>query len=283
MTRTYSYRTIQVPTNRKRLETHPVISLTLENKFILVTGGTRGVGEGIAQAAAQAGAAGLCLTGRNRERGNQVAERISEQGCPTQFVVAELGEEAACREVVATAEKRFGRVDGLVNAAGLTDRGTIDDTTVELWDRLFAVNVRAPFILIQEVVRRLKARNHPGSIVNIITMSSHGGQPFLTAYSSSKGALATLTKNTAHALRESRIRVNGLNIGWTDTPGEHLIQQRDGNPPDWIEKAEQQQPFGRLIKPHDIATAAVYLLSDAAEMMTGALIDFDQTVMGGYD
>jgi NAD(P)-dependent dehydrogenase (short-subunit alcohol dehydrogenase family) len=258
-------------------------SVSLKNKIVLITGGTQGVGEGIARAAGEAGAAGVCLTGRNTARGKKVAESISAAGCPAYFVSADLGDADACRRVVATAEERFGRIDGLVNAAGLTDRGTIEETSVELWDRLFAVNVRAPFVLTQEVVRRLKSAKRPGSIVNIITMSSHGGQPFLTAYASSKGALAILTKNNAFALRRDRIRVNGVNIGWTDTPGEHLIQQRDGNPPDWLEKAEPKQPFGRLIRPGDVATLAVYLLSDAAEMMTGSLIDFDQNIIGAYD
>ena len=258
-------------------------SVSLKNKIILITGATQGVGEGIARAAAKAGPAGICLTGRNVARGKKVAENLSAEGCPAYFVSADVGDPDACRRVFATAQERFGRVDGLVNAAGLTDRGTIEETSVELWDRLFAVNVRAPFVLTQEVVRHLKKEKRPGSIVNIITMSSHGGQPFLTAYSSSKGALATLTKNNAFALRRDRIRVNGLNIGWTDTPGEHFIQQRDGNPPDWLMRAEPKQPFGRLIRPGDIGTLAVYLLSDAAEMMTGALIDFDQNVIGAYD
>jgi NAD(P)-dependent dehydrogenase (short-subunit alcohol dehydrogenase family) len=113
-------------------------------------------------------------------------------------------------------------------------------------------------------------------------MSSHGGQPFLTAYSSSKGALATLTKNTALGLRPLRIRVNGINMGWADTPGEHAIQQRDGRPSDWLDAAAPAQPFGRLLRPSDIAGLATWLLSDAAEMMTGSVIDFDQTVMGAY-
>lgn len=260
-----------------------MITLSLKDKVVVVTGGTQGVGEAIARAAAEAGAAGLCITGRNRERGEKVAADIGKSGTPTLFVAAELGDEKQCRNIIVEADKRFGRIDGLVNAAGLTDRGTIDDTTAELWDRLFAVNARAPFLLTQEVVRRAKAAKRPASIVNIITMSSHGGQPFLTAYSSSKGALVILTKNTAHALRKHRIRVNGLNIGWTDTPGEHVIQGRDGNPKDWLEKAEPKQPFGRLIKPYDVATASVYLLSDASEMMTGSVIDFDQNVMGAYD
>jgi NAD(P)-dependent dehydrogenase (short-subunit alcohol dehydrogenase family) len=257
--------------------------LRVDGKVILVTGGTQGVGEAIAREAARSGAKALCITGRDAGRGARVAKEIEAQGCPTLFVQAELGDAEACRRIAGKAAERFGVVDGLVNAAGLTDRGTIEDTSVELWDRLFAVNARAPFILTQEVVRRLQAAKRPGSIVNIITRSSHGGQPFLTAYASSKGALAVLTKNVAHAMRHHRIRVNGLNIGWTETPGEHAIQQRDGKPADWLERAEPAQPFGRLIKPHDVATASVYLLSDASEMMTGALIDFDQHVMGAYD
>jgi NAD(P)-dependent dehydrogenase (short-subunit alcohol dehydrogenase family) len=260
-----------------------MIGLSLAGKVVLITGGTQGIGEGVARAAAEAGAAGVCITGRKRERGEKVAAEISAMGSPARFVAGDLAQEADCRRIVAEAAQHFGRIDGLVNAAGLTDRGTIDDTPVALWDLLFAVNVRAPFILTQEVVRHLKAAGRPGNIVNIITRSSHGGQPFLTAYSASKGALATLTKNNAHALRQHRIRVNGLNIGWADTPGEHAIQKRDGKSADWLGHAEAEQPFGRLIKPADVAIAAVYLLSDASEMMTGALIDFDQNVMGAYD
>jgi NAD(P)-dependent dehydrogenase (short-subunit alcohol dehydrogenase family) len=203
-------------------------------------------------------------------------------GAAAHFVQADLADAAATAGIVEQAEATLGPLDGLVNAAGLTDRGTVLDTDVALWDRLFAVNARAPFQLIQAFARRLVAAKRPGAAVNIITMSSHGGQPFLTAYSSSKGALATLTKNTAFGLREHRIRVNGLNIGWADTPGEHAIQARDGRPPDWLERSEPAQPFGRLIRPGDVAGLACYLLSDAAEMMTGAVIDFDQNVMGAY-
>ncbi|WP_198377931.1 SDR family oxidoreductase [Neoroseomonas rubea] len=254
--------------------------VSLRGRVLLVTGGTQGIGEGIARAAAEAGAAGICITGRDAARGRAVADSL---GVPACFVAADLADAAATARIVEHAEAALGPVDGLVNAAGLTDRGTLLDTPVELWDRLFAVNARAPFILTQAVARRLTALGRPGAVVNIITMSSHGGQPFLTAYSSSKGALATFTRNSANGLRRSRIRVNGINIGWADTPGEHAIQARDGRPPDWLDQAEPAQPFGRLIRPRDVAGLAVYLLSDAAEMMTGALIDFDQNVMGTYE
>ena len=254
--------------------------VTLRGRVVLVTGGTQGIGEGIARAAAEAGAAGVCITGRDAARGAAVAASLGVKAC---FVAADLADAAATARIVEQAEAALGPVDALVNAAGLTDRGTIIDTPVELWDRLFAVNARAPFILTQAMARRLKALRRPGAIVNVITMSSHGGQPFLTAYAASKGALATLTKNTAHGLRADRIRVNGINLGWADTPGEHAIQARDGNPPDWLAHAAPAQPFGRLIEPRDVAGLAVYLLSDAAAMMTGALIDFDQNVMGAYE
>jgi NAD(P)-dependent dehydrogenase (short-subunit alcohol dehydrogenase family) len=254
----------------------------LDGRIILVTGGTQGIGEGCALAAAEAGAAGVAITGRNAERGAAVVAKLTALGARAHFVAADLADAQATAGIVAQAEAALGLVDGLVNAAGLTDRGTILDTSVELWDRLFAINARAPFQLTQAVARRLKAAGRPGSIVNVITMSSHGGQPFLTGYSASKGALATLTKNTALGLRPLRIRVNGINLGWADTPGEHVIQQKDGNPADWLERAEPNQPFGRLIKPQDLAGLAIYLLSDAAAMMTGSLIDFDQNVMGAY-
>jgi NAD(P)-dependent dehydrogenase (short-subunit alcohol dehydrogenase family) len=254
--------------------------VTLEGRIVLVTGGTQGIGEGIARAAAEAGARAICITGRDAARGQAVAASLGVKAC---FVAADLTDAAATAAIVPQAEAALGTVDALVNAAGLTDRGTIEDTSAELWDRLFAVNARAPFLLTQAVARRLKAAGRPGAIVNIITMSSHGGQPFLTAYASSKGALATLTKNTAHGLRAARIRVNGINLGWADTPGEHVIQARDGNPPDWLARAEPTQPFGRLIRPADVAGLAIYLLSDASVMMTGALIDFDQNVMGAYE
>ncbi len=257
--------------------------VSLEGRFIVVTGGTQGIGAEIARDAARTGAAGICIAGRNAANGAAMVVELKKLGANASFVAADLGDAVATAAIMPAALAAFGRVDALVNAAGITDRGHIEDTPVELWDRMMAVNVRAPFILTQALVRHLKGAKRPGVIVNIITRSSHGGQPFLTAYSTSKGALATLTKNNAHALRVDRIRVNGINIGWADTPGEHAIQARDGKPADWLSTAEPNQPFGRLIKPEDVSTLAVYLLSDASQMMTGALIDFDQNVMGAYD
>jgi NAD(P)-dependent dehydrogenase (short-subunit alcohol dehydrogenase family) len=198
-------------------------------------------------------------------------------------VPADLVHEEECRQVVRRCDQQFGRLDGLVNAAGITDRGGLEDTSVALWDLLFAVNVRAPFILMQEAVRVMKREGRGGSIVNVVSRSSHGGQPYLTGYSASKGALATLTRNAAHALRSARIRVNGINLGWTYTDHEQVVQEAMGQPRDWLQAVDAQQPLGRLLRPQDVAYLAAYLLSDESALMTGSLIDLDQNVMGAYD
>jgi NAD(P)-dependent dehydrogenase (short-subunit alcohol dehydrogenase family) len=128
----------------------------------------------------------------------------------------------------------------------------------------------------------MRAGGRGGSVVNIITMASHGGEPVLMAYSASKGGLATLTRNLGHSLQPDRIRVNGLNIGWTATEGEHEVQTAVGRADDWLAEADAARPLGRLLRPGDIAPMVTYLLSDAARMVTGSVIDFDQTVHGPY-
>ena len=255
----------------------------LGDKIVVVTGGTQGLGEGIALHLAELGAAGLVICGRNKERGQKVENALTKIGSPSLYVPVDLANEEDCRQLIRACDDRFGRVDGLVNCAGITTRGTLDSTTVELWDYMFAVNTRAPFILMQEAARIMKRENTGGSIINILSMSSYGGQPFLTAYCASKGALVTLTKNVAHSLRFDHIRVNGLNIGWTSTTAEDAVQTAGGEPDNWLELAEAQQPFKRILYPLDVARLTAYLVSDDSEMMTGAIIDFDQNVMGAYD
>ena len=125
----------------------------LAGKIAVVTGGTQGLGEAVARLFAERWAAGLVICGRNAENGARVAKEISAAGCPTVFVQADLAKVADCRNVMAKADRRFGRVDVLVNAAALTDRGDIFNTTEERYNEIFDVNVRAPFFLIQETAR----------------------------------------------------------------------------------------------------------------------------------
>jgi NAD(P)-dependent dehydrogenase (short-subunit alcohol dehydrogenase family) len=262
--------------------TDPFAAQRLDGKILVVTGGTQGLGAAIAARAARLGAGGIVLCGRDAVRGAAVAADLEALGCPAAFVAADLARAQDCPPVIDACAERFGRLDGLVNAAGLSTRGTLDDTSVELWDRLFAVNARAPFLLMQHAARLMRRSGRGGSIVNIITMASHGGEPVLTAYSASKGALATLTRNAGHQLQPDRIRVNGLNIGWTATAGEHGVQTATGQDHDWLAAADAGRPLGRLLRPDDIAPMVTYLLSDAAQMVTGSVIDFDQTVHGPY-
>jgi NAD(P)-dependent dehydrogenase (short-subunit alcohol dehydrogenase family) len=256
----------------------------LEGKVAVVTGGTQGLGEAVARLFAERGAAGLVICGRQVEKGQGVAADLTRMGCPTQFVRADLSRVEDARAVPDAADRAFGRVDALVNAAGITDRGTVFDTSPELFDRMVAVNVRAPFFLMQAAAKIMRRERIAGAMVNILSMSAHGGQPFLTAYSMSKGALATLTKNVAFSLMPWRIRVNALNLGWMNTPGEDTIMRREHGATDgWLEKAAAEQPFGRLIEPAEVARACAYLVSAESGLMTGAVIDFDQSVAGCYE
>lgn len=253
-------------------------------KVAVVTGGTQGLGEAIARLLAARGAAGIVITGRHAERGQRVCAKLEAAGSRAVFVPAELAEIDQVRAIMARTDAAFGRVDCLVNAAGLTDRGSILDTSPELFDRMYAVNVRAPFFLIQDAARIMRRGGAGGTIVNILSTSAHGGQHFLAAYSSSKGALGILTRNVAYALMRDGIRINGLNIGWMDTPGEHTIQKvAHDAAPDWLDKAGAGLPLGRLLDPREVARAVAFLGSAESMPMSGALVDFDQSVLGAGD
>lgn len=255
-----------------------------DNQTALVTGSTQGLGEAVADALVAEGLAGLLVTGRNRERGRAVAERMSAAGCETRFVAADLADPDAAGRLIEAADETFGRLDVLVNAAAKTDRGTIHDTSRELFDEIMAVNVRSPLFLMQGAIRIMIREGIEGSIVNVGSMVAYCGPPYLTAYSASKGALMNLTGNVANAVRWDRIRVNALNIGWMDTPGEDVIRRKyhDGGD-DWLQRAEAEQPFGRLLKPDEVARAVAFLASGESGMMTGAAVPFNQTVPGAVN
>ena len=240
-------------------------------KFAVVTGSTQGLGAAVARLLAERGAEGIVICGRNKARGEAKAKEIAAAyGTKTIFVQGEQSKVEDCRAIIAAADKAFGRIDVLVNCAADTRRGTILNTSPELYDDLFNTNVRGPFFLIQDTLKVMIREKIEGTIVNIGSMSAKAGQPFLTA-------------NVAFSVLRNRIRVNALNIGWMASDGEHNIQQSDGNPPDWLEKAAPQQPFGRLIDPNEVARAVAFLASDESGLMTGSVIQYDQSVWGAYE
>lgn len=253
-------------------------------KIAAITGGTQGIGEATARLLAARGAAGIAVCGRNWERGEQIARDISGTGCPTEFVQADLSRLDDARSFIDSVETSFGRLDVLINCAAATDRGTLESTTEEIWDALFTLNVKSQFFLIQRAVEVMRRHGIAGAIANIGSIVAYGGPPFLIPYSASKGALMTMTRGLANALKRERIRINTLNIGWTSTPREHLVQTEvHGRPEDWLEMVSPNQPFGRLIEPDEVARALAFLTSEESGLMTGAVIDFDQTVIGTAD
>lgn len=254
----------------------------LTGKSVLVSGGTQGVGAAVVRAAAAAGAA-VTFTGRRPEPGEALREELVRNGAQAAFVTADVADPASAVASVGAAVAQFGRLDGLCNAAGLTTRGTLLDTTPELFDEHIAINLRGPFFTMQAAVKQLIAQGDGGSVVNIISMDGHGGQPFLAPYSTAKAGLIGLTKNAANAFLTERVRINGLAIGWTETEGEAAIQRRFHDAgDDWAEQAASRLPMGRLNQPSEIAELVVFLLSPRSGIMTGSIIDWDQRVNGAY-
>jgi NAD(P)-dependent dehydrogenase (short-subunit alcohol dehydrogenase family) len=250
----------------------------------IINGGTQGLGEATARALAAKGAQGLVLVGRSADRGTVLAEELTIAGTQTIFVHADANDVGTPAAVIAATKERFGTVTGLVNVAAATTRATLWDDTPEHFQAMMHLNVQAPYFMIQAVARMMVATGTKGSIVNVGSTSGYGGQTKLSAYSISKGALAVMTKNLGYALMRNNVRVNQVNPGWMDTESEHRTQvDGDGSPENWLALAEPYRPMGRLVKPWEVANAIVFCLSDESGLMTGNLIDIDQSVQGAGD
>lgn len=255
------------------------MKLGLGGKAVIVTGAASGIGAAIARMLAAEGVGGLVLTDRDRPGLARVAADLP--ATPVEAVTADLNDPEAPQTVAKAATARFGRIDGLVNAAGITTRGSFITGTPAAWDQLFAINARAGFFLMQAAIADLRMRHAPGAIVNILSMNAHCGIPEVAIYAGSKGAMQTLTKNAAHAHMADRIRVNGINLGWVATEAEHRMQAEVmGRGPDWEKAAAADLPLGRLVTAEECAHLAVFLLSDASVPMSGAIIDLEQKVAG---
>ncbi|MDO9379672.1 MAG: SDR family oxidoreductase [Nocardioidaceae bacterium] len=255
----------------------------LADKVVLVSGGTQGLGAAVATAAAHHGAQ-VVVTGRRPDVGAARVAELEALGAKAAFVRCDAADVDQVIAAAATTVERFGRIDCLVNSAGLTTRGTMLDTTPELFDQHVAVNTRAPFFLMQAAIKDMVGRGAPGTIVNIITMSAHGGQPYLAPYVASKSAMVGLTRNAAFAHRWDRIRINGVNIGWTQTEGEDATQREfHGAGDDWLDRAGAALPMGKLGQVDEIADLVILLLSERSGVVTGSVIDWDQVVPGAYE
>jgi NAD(P)-dependent dehydrogenase (short-subunit alcohol dehydrogenase family)/glutathione S-transferase len=239
----------------------------------IVTGGSQGLGLEIAHQLRKIGASKIAILARTRSRGEAAAAQLTDGSCTAYFVEADLSDPSSIQAAGTEAIKVLGgRVDGLVNAAGTTERGNMMDTTVEMFDKQFDTNTRAPFLLSQVVAKHMIDQKSRGSIVNVSSLAAKGGAPFIMAYSASKAALNVLTQNNATELAPHGIRCNAINMGWTYTENENALMVQKGGP-NWLAEADAQLPMKRLMRPVDVACTACFLLSPAAQMMTGNVLD----------
>lgn len=245
--------------------------MRLRGKAIIVTGSTTGIGEAIARRCVAEGARVL-VHGRDETRGKEVAASLGDAAT---LCVADLSDRSAPQRIVDAALKAWGRIDGIVNNAACLKRGNLSETDDELFDLVIGVNARTPLQLIRAAVDELVKSQ--GTVLNIGSINAYCGEPKLLAYSMSKGALMTLSRNLANVLGPQGVRVNHFNVGWVLTPNEYKLKIADGLSKDWPEHvAAETAVSGRLMKPEEIAAAAVYWLSDESRPITGSVIELEQ-------
>lgn len=240
-------------------------------KVAVITGATGGLGEGIAQLLAAEGAS-VVVSGRRDEEGEAVAQKIRDEGGEAHFHRADIGREEDCLSLIQAAREKYGRLDILVNNAAALAQHPYDEITVEQWDAAYAANVRGPFLCSREAVKIMREQGDGGgSIINVgTTMAYRGGNLDRIAYSTSKGALLTLTKVMAGALLKDCIRVNWVIVGWMATPQEMALRDRThGDGEQFLRETGEKRPMGRHETPEDIAAGVLYLVSDEAAHVTG--------------
>jgi NAD(P)-dependent dehydrogenase (short-subunit alcohol dehydrogenase family) len=239
----------------------------LAGSTALVTGGNSGIGRATALALARLGAH-VVLSGRDAVRGEQAVAAIRGEGGQADFVTADLSDEASARQLARQAtELGGGHVDILVNNAGVFPFGPTHEASEADFDRVYAVNVKAPFFLVAELAPAMAKRGH-GAIINVTTMVAEFGMPEMALYGSSKAALVLLTKSWAAEYGPAGVRVNAVSPGPTRTEGTAAMG-------DALDQLASAAPVGRPGLPEEIAAAITYLASDAASFVHGALLPVD--------
>jgi len=246
----------------------------------LITGGAQGLGAAVAAKLLTSGFSSVLLLDRNEARLAQEAAKLKTLG-KVETLVADLADDATPQKAIATAVEKLGRLDVLMNAAGNTARGSIGSANLSTFHGLFDVNVKAPLFLMQEAAKVMKGQGG-GTIVNVSSMIAYGGLPQLGVYSASKAALNALTKHAAQEFAWDGIRTFAIALGWALTEGERVVQAAEGAPADWVERFGSELPAGRHILPEDVAALVAYLVSPEAQIMNGAIIDFEQMPQGVY-
>lgn len=236
----------------------------LSGKVIVITGATQGIGKGIARMCANEGAQ-ITINGLSEADGEQVVQEIKNRyGVDSIFVGGDIRQVHVCKQIMGRTIAAFGKIDGLVNNAGVFPRGTLLDTNEQVFGDVFDVNIKGAFFCSQYAVESM-LRTGGGSIVHIGSINAYKGKKYLAAYSCSKGALLTLNQHIAANYREEQIRSNWITVGWVATEGEIDMVRKSGGQIEGLLNSENK----RLQTVKDIAYGAVYLLSDESKRVTG--------------
>jgi NAD(P)-dependent dehydrogenase (short-subunit alcohol dehydrogenase family) len=245
----------------------------VEGKVIVVTGAAQGIGFACARMLAEEGAS-IVVADVRVDEGKAAAARIEAEGGKARFIRTDVSSESDCSGLMDETARVFGRLDGLLNNAGWYPRGTLEQTTTDLWDKIQQINLRGPFYCCKHAARHLRAAGG-GSILNIGSINGIQGLPNLVAYAASKGGLLSLTRTLAGALAQDRIRVNYLIPGWVLTEGEIALHAKNGVTLEALKKSGEALALGRHQSVEDSAYAAVYLLSDESAQVTGTILNVD--------
>lgn len=251
----------------------------VKDKAILVTGSTTGIGEFVARRVVAEGGK-VMVHGRSERRAAEIAEELGDAAA---YTLGDLQDPVVAQELVQATVERFGRLDGLVNNAALLTRSNLETSDVELFDRLVAVNLRAPMLLTQAAVKQFRKQDG-GVIVNVGSINALGGEKELLVYSMTKGGMQTLTRNLSAYLANEGIRINQINVGWTLTENEKAIKIEDGLEEGWWNDIPPQHaPSGRIFSPEEVAAHVVFWLSEVAGPVNGSVFEIEQYPMVGQN
>lgn len=250
----------------------------MKGRVVLVTGSNEGIGYSIGKLCHHRGAQ-VVLHGINEEELSISAQKL---GADVNYIAADLLDRDAPNRIVEFVVSQHGRIDGLVNNAAMLDRCTLETASDDLVDNMFAVNIRAPLMLIKAAAAHMAKQPGGGSIVNIGSVNASCGAPTLLVYSATKGALATITRNLGATLASKYVRINQINVGWTVTESENKLQTAEGQPENWHDLVpDDYKPSGALLTPAQIAKHAVFWLSDESAPVTGQVCEVEQYPMIG--